>query len=101
MKSKAGAFLLTIFLLVCSGQAFALRCGTKLVDIGDRKHKVLYKCGEPDYKDSYDQISPFYPYPAEQIDVWTYNFGSNLFMQELIFRNGILRRINKLGYGYR
>jgi hypothetical protein len=100
MKLKTGVFLFTIFFLVFSRQAFAFRCGTKLVDIGDRTHKVLYKCVEPDYKDAYQQISPLYPYPAEQIDVWTYNLGSNQFMRELIFRNGILHRINKLGYGY-
>ena len=91
---------MTILLLVFSKQAFALRCGTKLVDVGDRKHKVLNQCGEPVYKDAYEQNSPVYPYHTEQIDVWTYNYGSARFMRELIFRNGVLHRINKLDYGY-
>ncbi len=94
------ALLITIILLVFSRQALALRCGTKLVDLGDRKHKVLYKCGEPTYTDYYEQIAPVYPYLTEHMDVWVYNFGSTRFIQELIFRNGVLHRINKLGYGY-
>lgn len=100
MKFKTAALGLIATLLFFSGQALALKCGTKFVDIGDRKHKVLYKCGEPSYTDFYEQASPVYPYPMQQIEVWTYNFGSNKFMQELIFRNGKLQRINTLGYGY-
>ena len=100
MKSRVLISLLTLTLLVFSGQTYALRCGNKLVNIGDRKHDVIYKCGEPDFTDYFDQIMTYYPYITEKVDVWTYNFGTTQFMQELIFRNGILRRINILGYGY-
>ena len=100
MKLRAVISLLTLTLLVFSGQTYALRCGNKLVNIGDRKYEVLYKCGKPDYTDYYNQIMTYYPYTTEKVDVWTYNFGTTKFMQELVFRNGILRRINILGYGY-
>lgn len=92
--------LVMFFLLLSSGQAMALRCGNKLVDIGDRKHKVHRVCGEPTYVDSYDQ--PIYGYRQgyNHVEVWTYNFGRSRFMQELVFENGILRRINQLEYGY-
>ena len=100
MKSIVVAILLIISPLVFSSQAYTLRCGNKLVQIGDRKHKVLYICGEPTYSDYYDEVSPVIPYLIQEIDVWTYNFGSTKFMQELIFRNGRLHRINSLGYGY-
>jgi hypothetical protein len=100
MKSIIKAIALITPLIFLPNQAYALKCGTKLVEIYDRKHKVLYKCGEPTYTDSYEQVSSIYPYQIQQIDVWTYNFGSNKFIQELIFRNGRLHRINSLGYGY-
>ena len=92
--------VLTIPLLVFSESSYALRCGNKLVEINDRKHNVLHKCGEPTYTDSFEQASPHHPYHSRTIDVWTYNFGSNKFIQELLFRNGRLYRINDLGYGY-
>jgi Protein of unknown function (DUF2845) len=100
MKSKVVKGLIILTLFVFSGQTYALRCGNKLVNIGDRKYDVIYKCGEPTYTDYYDQVTAYYPYYTEQVDVWTYNFGNTRFMQELIFRNGILHRINILGYGY-
>lgn len=92
------------------GQASALRCGNKLVDIGDRRHQVAKICGEPDYVDSYEKpvISSAYArgfgYSNVQtfvhIDVWTYNFGSTRFMKELIFQDGVLHTINQLEYGH-
>ena len=95
-------FLLIFCLLLTTEHAIALRCSNKIVDIGDRLHKVHRFCGDPTYVDSYDQPVSIYPYPnaSKHIDVWTYNFGSTRFMQELIFENGILRYINQLGYGY-
>ena len=100
MKSIIKIITLIVPLFCFSHQVYALRCGTKVVEIYDRKHIVLHKCGEPTYTDSYEQASLAHPYLIQQIDVWTYNFGSNKFMQELIFRNGRLHRINNLGYGY-
>ena len=102
---KAG--LLTLMLATVSSQAHALRCGTKLVTLGDRKHEVVRICGDPSYTDSFDKpivaygYSGYHPQTTQRVDVWTYNFGQNRFMQELIFEGGVLRRINQLGYGYR
>lgn len=94
---------LALCLLFASEQAAALRCGNKLVDIGDRMHKVHQLCGAPDFVDYYDQPIPFIngiPQGFNHIDVWTYNFGPNRFMQELLFVNSNLRSINQLDYGY-
>lgn len=91
---------LLIALLVMAGQTFALRCGNKLVDRGDRKYKVLYVCGEPTYIDAYDRPVPGAYFLSTPVEVWTYNFGPTRFMYELIFENGVLVRINQLGYGY-
>ena len=100
MHIRISKLLLAFTFLIFVNEANALRCGSKIVDITDRKHKVLKKCGEPDYVDAYDQVSIFHPYHLERIEIWTYNFGRNKFMQELIFRNGRLHRINALDYGY-
>ncbi len=94
-------------LAMVSSQTFALRCGSKLVGLGDRKHEVIRICGEPSFTDSFDEPIVAYGYGGYQqrvtqrVDVWTYNFGQNRFMQELVFEGGVLRRINRLGYGYR
>lgn len=89
-------------LLLMPGQTSALRCANKLVDIGDRPHKVFERCGDPDFVDSYDRPFFFNGYPQgyTHVDIWTYNFGPNRFIQELIFENGVLRSINQLDYGH-
>ncbi len=92
--------LSVILFLIISGQVHALRCGTKLIQIGDRKHEVIKYCGEPTFIDYFQRSAPFYPYYYQIIDVWTYNFGSSKFMQELYFENGRLIKINELDYGY-
>ena len=107
MKALLKTGLLTVTLAMVSNQAFALRCGSKLVGLGDRKHEVIRICGEPSYTDSFDEPIVVYgnggyrQRATQRVDVWTYNFGQNRFMQELVFESGVLRRINRLGYGYR
>ena len=95
-------FLAICFFLFFTAQAQALRCGNKLVSIGDRMHKVHRLCGDPTYVDAYDQALSTYGYSqgSVHVEVWTYNFGRNRFMREMIFENGVLRYINQLGYGY-
>ncbi|MCI0733404.1 MAG: DUF2845 domain-containing protein [Methylococcaceae bacterium] len=89
-------------ILLASGPALALRCGNKIVDVGDRLHKVQRLCGDPVFVHSYDLPILVYGYIQgyNHFEVWTYNFGRNRFMQELIFQNGVLRFINQLDYGY-
>ena len=50
MKSlciKINMVLILFLVLSFSGTAFALRCGTKLIDIGDSKERILEYCGPP------------------------------------------------------
>jgi hypothetical protein len=130
MKTKFKVLLLSISLLGFSEQALALRCGSKIISTGDKKPKVLARCGEPDFAETQERKYPSYcrdsyydedeysyngfrysyrsprrshNYPIcriKIIDVWTYNFGPRKFIKELIFRNGILKEINNLEYGY-
>ncbi|MGR9107095.1 MAG: DUF2845 domain-containing protein [Gammaproteobacteria bacterium] len=104
--------LISFCILLVSEPAWALKCGNKIVRIGDRLHRVHRLCGDPAYVHAYDQPigvqgyqqgSDYYYYyqqGSNHIDVWTYNFGPSRFMRELIFENGVLRYINQLDYGY-
>lgn len=100
MKSISKGILTGLILLILSQQAYAFRCGAKIIEIGDRKHRVLNLCGEPTFIDSYERAVGVYPFQIIHVEVWTYNFGKSRFMQELVFENGVLRRINILDYGY-
>lgn len=120
-------FMILLILSIFSGQVLALRCGKRFVDIGVGKAKVISRCGEPLFVEQRERRFPpncvdnrsndyqYYNndygynnqgnsmYPPicniEIIDVWTYNFGPRKFMRELIFRDGVLRKIVILDYG--
>lgn len=114
-----------IFMLIAPA-AFALRCGSDLIDEGMRKVEVEQKCGAPvsqdthteyrtirkrrsgpvEYQDQYDLRNRYNRESQEVeetiavvVDEWVYNFGSTRFMQLLIFEDGRLKQIKDLGYG--
>jgi hypothetical protein len=35
-----------------------------------------------------------------QVEIWTYNFGPNKLLQRIRFENGIVVKIDSLGYGF-
>lgn len=111
--------VMIIPLLIYSGQVLALKCGHRLIEVGDGKVKVILRCGEPDFSEIRERRVPrncveegyidYYEYRSrrnyqrchfETVDVWTYNFGPTKFMRELVFIDGVLEDINLLGYGY-
>jgi hypothetical protein len=67
----------------------AMRCGSRLVSIGDSKSKVLAKCGNPTTVDK-----GFGGY-----EVWIYNFGRNRQMKKLQFNRDRLEIIENAGRG--
>jgi hypothetical protein len=101
---------LFIPLMLVSVQCHALRCGNKIVNSGDSKYKILARCGEPDFVETREKFHPpgcngygatgFPICHVEFIEVWTYNFGPHKFIKELVFRDGVLKDINNLEYGY-
>ncbi len=119
--------MVLLILSIFSGQVLALRCGKRFVDTGAGKAKVLSRCGEPVFMETRERLFPincidsrnndyqYYNYDhgynnqggsmyppicnVEIIEVWTYNFGPRKLMRELIFRGGILNKINLLDYG--
>jgi hypothetical protein len=93
--------------------AQSVRCGNKVISTGITLAEVAARCGEPaqvEHKSAYLSL----PVAAAigqrnsnatatievQIEVWTYNFGSNKLMQRIRFEDGIVARIESLGYGY-
>lgn len=117
MKTMLKTLMFVIAMITFPGQVFALKCGHRLVDIGDGKVKVILRCGEPDFRETRERgnlrncIESGYVNDdgsrqgnqnchVQIIDVWTYNFGPRKFMKELVFVDGVLENINMLEYGY-
>lgn len=115
----SAALLLTVF-LAWSGDAFAFRCGNRLVSFGDAAWDVAAKCGDPSWVDSrqenhveYVYTAPYLPGGATSgarvpvativqvnIEEWTYNMGPSQFIRVLRFENSRLVDIMTGGYGY-
>jgi hypothetical protein len=97
-----------------------LRCGSRLVSIGDYRYDVLRKCGDPVNIETWKEVRIrrglllSFPITLEQelfprsplakelvtIEEWEYNFGVTQFVRYLRFENGRLRRITTGDYGY-
>jgi hypothetical protein len=110
---------LTGFLLIPS-DVFALRCDGKLVHIGDRKIEVFQKCGTPSLiekwkienttfiersagkysKDILTSQEDRQEIKTEHVEEWTYNFGTNRFIQFLTFTNDRLTNIEVGSRGF-
>lgn len=111
-KSAAiAACLGLLFLVAFAGSAEAaesgtLRCGNRLVSMGDNKAEVLIKCGAPAWKDAWtEKLINNVNTPGElRVNIdrerWVYNFGHHSFLRFLLFRNGRLVKITTGDYGY-
>lgn len=114
-------FCVLIISLLVSNTAFALRCGLNLVRIGEQKHEVYNRCGEPEsievhierrgsrsptglkqyYSDgrnyfpnnSYNKTQQIEALKDVNIEEWIYNFGSSSPKQYLRFENSKLVEI--------
>jgi Protein of unknown function (DUF2845) len=92
--------------------AQSLRCDGKIISEGASRAEVAALCGDPvqvDQKSVYyrpiastgNQANPRAASAVEvQVEVWTYNFGPNRLMQRIRFEDGLVVRIESLGYGY-
>jgi hypothetical protein len=92
--------------------AQSLECDGKIISRGTTLAEVAAACGEAaqvDHKSVYNgagistggQPSALVGSTVEvQIEVWTYNFGPNKLMQRIRFQDGVVVRIESLGFGY-
>ncbi len=105
MKSNGTILLLTLTVICASNQAVALTCPGGIVSPGETIAQVHIKCGEPTIWDQRieetnrrDDEGRWF-HNSRTIDEWTYDFGSDRFIQTLIFINGDLIKISSGGYG--
>ena len=98
-----------------------MRCGNKLISLGDSADKLAAACGAPTTEDEYEEESGYYfdtPKFHDQnrshgehrkgfqvrklvkIKLWTYNNGPNRFIEYVRIENGRIVKIENGGYGY-
>lgn len=100
------SMLFVLLLLVVATPAKALRCNGRLIDSGDHALQVRERCGEPYWIDRYSEWQvmgedgPLEQRVERSVEVWFYNFGSNRFLQRLIFRDDRLQHEESLEYGF-
>lgn len=98
--------LLVLLAMALPTRAWALRCGTQIVEQGETAVQVRDQCGAPFFMDSYvvrpgvgvNTLGPSGT-PATT-EVWYYNFGPQRLMVRLVFSGGVLAREQTLGYGF-
>jgi hypothetical protein len=86
------ATLLALAGAVAQGET--LRCGTRLVSIGDRAFEVQNKCGEPARRDLVGYTLGGYDNRELRIEEWLYG-PSNGMLSILTFEGNRLKRIEK------
>ena len=100
------AAVLTLALPAHARIGGGLRCGNRLVNVGDRIDEVFRLCGEPTFRTfSIESVSvetsPGVFVPRQvQVETWTLNRGSREFIRYLTFRDGRLVNVDEGGYGY-
>ncbi len=91
--------------------ASAFRCTGGLITEGDHKTDVIRKCGQPTFKESWQEErvrgyihrrTGAYEAIREIITVekWTYNMGTHRFVRHLILEKGEVVDIETGEYGY-
>lgn len=88
--------------LATSAAADNFRCPNgAIVSTGDTMAEVYVKCDPPSFKNVRTESEGGYRGATILVSVeeWTYNEGPHRLMHTLTFRNGILEKVQTLGYG--
>ena len=104
--------LAVLMLTVTAMEASALRCGSRLVSVGDHVVEVFKHCGIPVYEEQTTLVKTeryrahrFHRVRLREREVLvrtlTYNFGPRRFMQEIRVEDGVVKQIRRLDYGFR
>ena len=92
-------FMLSLVLAAPAWAADSLRCGSRLVTLGDSKVRVLDVCGEPLAREVvgsrtlHQGTRGFFLESTEVVERWTYDAGLTHFRRELTFSGGRLVEI--------
>ena len=77
------------------------RCDSSALRVGDGKLDLLAKCGEPVFRDStLEKRANGEGWATVQVEVWTYDFGPQSFVNFATLENGKVVRVERGGYGY-
>ena len=90
------------------GAAQTVVCAGKIINEGVTKAVVAAACGPPTelvrrsgaLKPAIGEVAPPSTDDGDDIAVWTYNFGPNKLMQRIWFEDGVVKRVESLGYGH-
>lgn len=103
---------LPLALLICSptlALSQSLRCSDKIISTGSTRAEVATLCGDPtqvDHKTIYHDVAGAASgviattTAATEFEIFVYNFGPNRLMQRIWLQDGVVVRIESLGYGY-
>lgn len=90
--------------------ADGVRCGSRIFNVGDSSVEMDAICGHPAQitRFTVDGVTgsvraglhPQVTSGQTEVEIWTFNFGPNQFMQRVRIENGVLVKIESLGYGY-
>ena len=85
------------------GYVRSMHCDGAIVEVGEPAIELLKECGEPALRTSgqadYDRVSKD-RITKSDVDTWTYNFGDQEFMKEVVIKNGRIISIQSMGYGW-
>jgi hypothetical protein len=106
------SFLIVNFVVfsLFASQAFAMRCGTQTIQVGDTRQQVLQYCGKPTSKSKNSNCSSLIKSKntkpskgkkskKQTCEVYNYNQGPQDFIYSLSFWKGKLIDIKSKGYG--
>jgi len=94
---------------VAPASAFAMRCGTHLIERGDTRLELLARCGEPtDISRSVEEHTIAFRGDNEAVartvrvvvDSLLYNFGPTRLMRRVDVRDGVISSISTAGTGF-
>jgi hypothetical protein len=82
-----------------------LRCNGAVISIGSTAGEVLNWCGEPASGSQREVVTingnrRYRTIITNEVEDWIFNFGSNQFQYLITLKNGRVKRIQSLGYGY-
>jgi hypothetical protein len=109
MRGGIVVVLVGFWLFIQPGMARSFRCGNDLIQEGDRRIQVLKSCGEPDSRDSWEEVRPvtyslyghyWSSYEKVVVEEWTYNLGPQSFIRIVRFENGEVVEIETGDYGF-
>jgi hypothetical protein len=103
--SPASLALVAILAMPLAAQADSLRCDGGIIGVGDSKLDLLGKCGQPALREEVQAAAGVFgatgvSRPLVVQERWTYNFGPRAFVQVVTLEVGVVKAIERGGYGY-